>query len=232
MSLSFKELSARANISKKHKVPNLTSFALWRKFKGDSPESLARFKHFSQRIPTNVLNSMVNVSDGIVVFNKNDLAELIWSYYYDIDDLLLAESSNIYDPAFHSFIVKTGFYTDHKSQARLRDDWGYLFPIVLAKWIKQVELNYRPSTKGAKKNCGTLSTFFNKSFPRILVMSYIDYCRTVHKERAGTTPAADRFNFVDVPVEDLPSLSNPTIMDNELAYHILSISRPASLYGV
>ena len=166
------------------------------------------------------------------IFNKNDLAELIWSYYYDIDDLLLAESSNIYDPAFHSFIVKTGFYTDHKSQARLRDDWGYLFPIVLAKWIKQVELNYRPSTKGAKKNCGTLSTFFNKSFPRILVMSYIDYCRTVHKERAGTTPAADRFNFVDVPVEDLPSLSNPTIMDNELAYHILSISRPASLYSV
>lgn len=157
------------------------------------------------------------LSDGI---NSDRVARFILSKYEDIDTLIIRTASGTFDPVFKRFTSCVGFFTDWKSNARLREDWAVILPIVICKFIKQLKTSYR-------KGRGGYSTFFQGAFTRILILTYIDYCRSVHKESvsvSGTLPI-DKFLKIepDINPEDCPALSDGLTFDNELYYHVLSL---------
>ena len=74
------------------------------------------------------------------------------------------------------------------------------------------------------KTIGSYTTFFQNAFARILNLSYIDYCRSVHKEdfRYKYDPFKN-LNIDDtINVEDLPMVGDQFLFCNELYYHVVS----------
>lgn len=155
------------------------------------------------------------VENGI---DDDQVARYIMSRYSDFDSLVLRTCSGVYDPVFRKFLLKAGYFTDWKSQMRLKDDWKEVLPIIVVKFLKQLKTAYR-------KSKGGYSTFFQSAFGRIAILTYIDYCRSVHKEDARySLSGSSRFLNIDydVNVEDLPAISDGLIFDNELYYYLLS----------
>lgn len=161
-------------------------------------------------------------------FDDDQIAKYIIDRYSDFDSLVLRTCSGVYDPAFRKFLLKAGYFTDWKSHGRLKADWAEILPFVVVKFLKQLKTAYR-------KSKGGYSTFFQAAFGRIAILTYIDYCRSIHKEDARySTPGYSKFLDIDhnVDVETLPSISDGLTFDNELYYHILSqLITTRSYYG-
>ena len=158
--------------------------------------------------------------DALMSSNASDdaIARLIIDRYSDFQYLVSLECAHVYDPIFHKFASKTGYFIAWKTQERLAADWLIILPFVIVKFIKQLRTSYR-------KTKGGYSTFFQGCFSMILLSYYFNYCRDVHKEDARyNIPAIDKFIKIepDINPEDCPALSDHTIFDNELYYHILS----------
>ena len=150
--------------------------------------------------------------------DDNEVARYIMSRYSDFDSLLLRTCSGVYDPVFRKFLFKAGYFTDWKSQERLKCDWSEVLPFIVVKFLKQLKTSYRKSKAG-------YSTFFQMAFGRIAIMTYIDYCRSVHKEDARySLSGVSKFLDIDydIDVEQLPAISDNLTFDNELYYYLLS----------
>ncbi len=154
--------------------------------------------------------------------DDDKIARYILSKYEDIDYLIIRTASGVYDPVFKRFTSCVGFFTDWKSNGRLRADWVDLLPVVICKFLIQLKTAYR-------KSKGGYSTFFQSAFTRILVCTYIDYCRSVYKEnsRALGLPI-DRLLKIepDINPEDCPALSDGLLFDNELYYYVIARLKP------
>ena len=150
-------------------------------------------------------------------FDDNVVAELIYSKYQDFHSLIRYLLNGNYDPAFRHFILKAGYVTDSKSYDRLASDWPMLLPFVVVKFINQFKISYR-------KTIGSYTTFFQNAFARILILSYIDYCRSVHKE--DFRYKYDPFKHLNIDdtinIEDLPTEGDQFLFCNELYYYVVS----------
>lgn len=156
-------------------------------------------------------------------FDSNLIGDLIFSKYRDFDSLIKYLLDGKYDPAFRHFILKAGYITDYKSYERLKKDWNEILPFVIVKFIDQLKLKY-------KKSKGSYTTFFQNAFARILNLTYIDYCRSVHKE--DFRYKYDPFKILNIDysvnVEDLPTEGDQFLFCNELYFHVLSNLRSKS----
>lgn len=152
----------------------------------------------------------------------DDIARLILGKYSDFRFLVLRECMRVYDPIFHRIVSGTGYFTDWKSMGRLEEDWQVMLPIAITLFIKQLRVAYR-------KFKGGYSTFFQVAFFRIFYMLYLKYCRDFHKEdkRYNIAPH-EKFLKIEPGInpEDCPALTDPTIFDNELYYHVLNKLKP------
>ncbi len=150
-------------------------------------------------------------------FDSNLIGFRIYSLYGNLDKLIHSTCNGNHDPVIRPFLFKSGYFTDWKSQERLSSDWSEIFPFVLSKFLIQLKFAYR-------KTKGGYSTFFQNSFRRIAIMTYIDYCRSVHKEDSRyQIPACDKFLDIDysVNVEEC-SFDDNHIFSNELYYYLLN----------
>lgn len=154
------------------------------------------------------------LADG---FDKDLVGELIYSKYKDFDKLIQSLLEGVYDPSFKRFVLKAGYVTDYKSYERLKHDWPELLPFVITKVVNQFEVAYR-------KTKGSYTTFFQNAFGRILTMSYIDYCRSVHKE--DFRYKYDPFKILNIDktidVYDIETTGDQFLFCNELYYYVLS----------
>lgn len=171
-------------------------------------------------------NRLIYKTVDIMMFDRDKTAAVIWNAYKDYEYLLRRELTGYQDDTFHDILVTINYYHDQNIRDRLHIDWIEVLGITICKWLIEVETSYK--TKGPGRTGSSLYNFFLHAFARIFQKSYIDYCRLMYKEYVPRLSYAQRYEYLDVDVDEIPSLTNPAIFDNELFYHIQKRMEPLS----